>query len=216
MAKEVAWFSRRDRFFTRTSGSFGTQMWYVTHHMSAILLYVGLAVTVMVQEEAAPITGALAAHHGHGELGLVILACMAGTYVGDLVLYGLGRRTRGLIARPRFRRALAFIRRHPRAAPLAVRFAYGLRFTLPVTCGAAGVPFGSYALWVGVSAALWATVFGLVGWGAGELAVRLFHDAEHHEVPMIAFVLLVWLTVFVVLHLRGRHHDVDARDARGA
>lgn len=184
--------------------------------MHPLLLYLGLAVTVMFQEEAAPIAGALAAHHGHGELWLVILACGIGTYIGDLLLYGLGWRTRSLIARPRFRRALAFIRRHPRGAPLAVRFAYGLRFTLPVTCGAAGVPFGGYALWVGVSAALWATVFGLLGWGAGEVAVRLFHDAEHHEVPMIAFVLLVWLIVFVVLHLRGRHHDVDARDTAGA
>ena len=184
--------------------------------MGGLLLYLGLAVTVMFQEEAAPIAGALAAHHGHGKLWLVILACMTGTYVGDLALYMLGRRTRALIARPRFRRALAFIRRYPRGAPLAVRFAYGLRFTLPVTCGAAGIPFATYAMWVGLSAALWATGFGLVGWGAGEIAVRLFHDAKHHEVPMIAIVLLVWLTVFVVVHLRGRHHDVDARDAAGA
>jgi membrane protein DedA with SNARE-associated domain len=184
--------------------------------MGPLLLYLGLAVTVMFQEEAAPIAGALAAHHGHGDLGLVILSCMIGTYLGDLILYGVGRRTRAFLERPRFRRALAFIRRHPRAAPLAVRFAYGLRFTLPVTCGAAGIRFSSYAAWVGVSAALWATVFGLVGWAAGKVAVRLFHDAEHHELPMIAAVLLGWLTVVVVVHLRGRHHDVDARDVAGA
>jgi membrane protein DedA with SNARE-associated domain len=184
--------------------------------VNVALLYVTLAFTVMFQEEAAPIAGALAAHHGHGQLPLVILACAAGTYVGDLVLYGIGRRTRTLIARPRFRPALSFIRRHPKAAPLAVRFAYGLRFTLPVTCGAAGLPFASYALWVGVSAALWATAFGLVGWEAGELALRLFHDAKHHELPLIGAVLLVWLTIFVVFHLRGRHADVDQPDAAGA
>lgn len=184
--------------------------------MGVLLLYLGLAVTVMFQEEAAPIAGALAAHHGHGELWLVILACAVGTYVGDLTLYGVGRRTRTLIARPRFRSALAFIRRHPKAAPLAVRFAYGLRFTLPITCGAAELPFVSFALWVGLSAALWATAFGLVGWGAGEVALRLFHDAEHHELPLIAVVLLVWLAVFVVVQLRGRHTNVDTSDAAGA
>jgi membrane protein DedA with SNARE-associated domain len=184
--------------------------------MSVMLLYLTLAVTVMFQEEAAPIAGALAAHHGHGKLWLVILACMAGTYIGDLILYGIGRRTRSLIERPRFRSALAFIRRHPKAAPLAVRFAYGLRFTLPVTCGAAGLPFATYALWVGVSAALWATAFGLVGWGAGEVALRLFHDAKHHELPLIAVVLLIWLTVFIILRLRGRHTDVDQPDTAGA
>ena len=65
--------------------------------MRAMLLYLGLAVTVMFQEEAAPIAGALAAHHGHGELWLVILACGLGTYAGDLILYGIGRRTLRLI-----------------------------------------------------------------------------------------------------------------------
>jgi len=184
--------------------------------MSLALLYLTLAVTVIFQEEAAPIAGALAAHHGHGELGLVILACTAGTYIGDLTLYLIGRRTRSLIQRPRFRAALAFIQRHPRAAPFAVRFAYGLRFTLPVTCGAAGVPFATYALWVGVSAALWATLFGLVGWGMGEVALRLFHDAQHHELPVIGVVLLVWLVVFLTVHLKGRHDDVDERAAAGA
>lgn len=184
--------------------------------MGAWLLYLGLAVTVMFQEEAAPIAGALAAHHGHGDLWLVIVACAIGTYVGDLILYGVGRRTRRLIARPRFRSALTFIRRHPKAAPLAVRFAYGLRFTLPVSCGAAELPFPTYALWVGVSAALWATVFGLVGWGAGEVALRLFHDAKHHELPLIAAVLVVWLTVFVVFRVRGRHPDVDQPDVASA
>ncbi len=184
--------------------------------MSIVLLYLTLALTVMFQEEAAPIAGGLAAHHGHGELWLVILACTIGTYVGDLTLYGIGRRTRSLIQRPRFRRALAFIRRHPRAAPLAVRFAFGLRFTLPVTCGASGLPFATYALWVALSAALWATAFGLVGWAAGEVALRVFHDAEHYELPLIAAVLLAWLTVFVVLRVRGRHTNVDHPDAAGA
>lgn len=181
-----------------------------------LLLYATLFLTVMVQEEAAPIAGALAAHEGHGNLWLVIFACALGTWVGDLTLYGIGRRARRLIERPRFRPALAFIRQHPRAAPLAVRFAYGLRFTLPVTCGASRLPLTSYVPWVGASAALWAGAFGLVGWGAGEAALRLFHDAVHHELPLIAVVLLGWLSVFVIFQVRGRRHDVDARNATGA
>jgi len=180
--------------------------------MSMLLLYLVLAVTVMVQEEAAPIAGALAARQGHGELWLVIAACAAGTFAGDLILYGVGRRTKALLQRPRFRPALAFIRRHPITAPLAVRFAYGMRFALPVSCGASQVPFRSYAAWVGLSAVVWATAFGLVGWGAGHLALQLLHDAEH-DVPLIAAILVVWVTGFIVLYLRGRGRDFAARNS---
>ena len=92
-----------------------------------------------------------------------------------------------------------------------VRFAYGLRFTLPLACGAAHLPVASYALWVGVSAVVWAGVFTAVGWSAGELALRLFHDVEHYELPLIALTFAVWLTVLVWRRVHRR--AADPRDS---
>jgi membrane protein DedA with SNARE-associated domain len=153
--------------------------------------------TVVLQEEVAPLAGGAAAHHGHGSLLLVIAACAAGS---------CGRLTR----RARLGRPLRFIARHPLAAPLVMRFSIGARFTLAIACGAAGLPVGRFALWDGVSAALWSTVYGLLGWGAGELAERLFADLRHHEIVAVAGVTVMWLAVFALLHLRGGGPEADA------
>ena len=178
---------------------------------TAIALYLTLIVTVIFQEEAAPIAGALAAHHEHLDPVWVAVSCALGTWIGDLVLYAAGRRGSRFLRRPGFAKALEFVRRHPRAAPLAVRFAYGLRFTLPIACGAAGLSPWAYALWVGVSAVSWAALFTVVGWSAGELALRLFHDVEHYELPLIALTFAAWIAVLV--WRRTHRRAADPRDS---
>jgi membrane protein DedA with SNARE-associated domain len=60
---------------------------------TAIPLYLTLIVTGIFQEEAAPIAGALAAHHEHLEPLWVAIAFAFGTWVGDLVLASAGERT---------------------------------------------------------------------------------------------------------------------------
>jgi membrane protein DedA with SNARE-associated domain len=180
---------------------------------TAIVLYLTLIVTVIFQEEAAPIAGALAAHHEHLDPLWVAVACAVGTWSGDLALYGLGRRGSKLLRRPGFAKALEFVRQHPRAAPLAVRFAYGFRFTLPIACGAAGVSPWAYAFWVGVSAVSWAALFTVVGWSAGELALRLFHDVEHYELPLIALTFAGWIAVLVWRRVHRRAADPPGPDS---
>lgn len=171
--------------------------------MGTVWIYVVLVATVIVQEEAAPIAAGLAAHHGHADLPLVIAACAAGAWLGDLTLFGIGRRGGRLARRLPLVRGFAFLRRHPRLAPLAIRFAYGLRWSLPMAVGAAGVPWRSYVPWAGAAALAWSTLYGLIGWGAGALATRVFHGVEHYERPLILAVAVLWLAI-VVWHLSGR------------
>lgn len=171
--------------------------------MTPLALCLTLFLAVLLQEEAAPIAGALAAHHDHLDPWWVGLSCGLGAWTGDIVLYLVGRRGSRLFGRPGFAKARGFVVRHPRGAPLAVRFAYGLRFTLPLACGAARLPFAPYALWVGVSTALWSGLFTTVGWVAGELALRLFHDLEHYELPFIALAMVAWLAILVWGRGRG-------------
>ncbi len=177
--------------------------------MTALALYLTLLVTVAFQEEAAPIAGALAAHHAHLDPLWVALSCGVGTWLGDLVLYVVGRHGRRFLDRPGFAKALDVVRRHPRAAPLAVRFAYGMRFSLPIACGVARLPAPTYVAWVGLSAALWSGVFTVVGWTAGEIALRLFHDVQHYEVPLIILVLAAWLAVMLWRFLHRGHVRPD-------
>lgn len=178
--------------------------------MALLVLYLTLMLTVVLQEEIAPLAGGAAAHHGHGSLLLVIAACAVGSWAGDLALFGIGRRGGRLTRRARLGRPLRFIARHPLAAPLVMRFSIGARFTLAIACGAAGLPVGKFALWDGLSAVLWSGVYSLLGWGAGELAERLFADLRHHEIVAIAGVTLIWVAVFALLHLHGGAPEADA------
>ena len=179
-------------------------------HMPLLALYLTLMLTVVLQEEVAPLAGGAAAHHGHGSLLLVIAACAAGSWAGDVALFAIGRRGGRLARRARLARPLQFIARHPLAAPLVMRFSIGARFTLAIACGAAGLPVGKFALWDGLSAVLWSGVYSVLGWGAGELAERLFADLRHHEIVAVAGVTVMWLAVFALLHLRGGGPEADA------
>src|SRR5271155_3405088 len=138
--------------------------------------YVWLAVLSIVTEEAAPLAGGLR-EHKH-PLRLLAVACFisCGTWSADLLLYYLGR-WRGHWVRkrwPRVRefmlRALKIVRRHPWRSSLAVRFAYGLRFTLPIACGAARIPFLLYAAGAGISAVTWSFLITGISWGFGRTA----------------------------------------------
>lgn len=159
--------------------------------MHEILIYLILAATVLFQEEAAPLAGGLAAHHGHADLPLIVLVCAAGSWAGDLLLYALGRRSAGRVRQLPAGRALNWLRRHPRIAPLLIRFAYGARWSLPLAAGAAGVSVRNYVVWGGISALLWASIYAAIGWGAGALAMQLLSRARHYELPVIAVLMLV-------------------------
>jgi membrane-associated protein len=171
--------------------------------MNPLWMYVLLLVTVLIQEEAAPLAGGLAAHHGHADLPLIIAACAVGAWMGDLVLFGIGRRGGRLARHLPAARGLGVLRRHPRAAPLLIRFAYGMRWSLPVAAGASGIPLRSYAPWAAASAVIWSALYASIGWGAGALAMRIFTDIKHYEAPLIVTIALAWL--IIVLHLRARH-----------
>ena len=120
--------------------------------MQRLWAYITLAATGIVTEEASPLVGGLMAHDGHLKLVAVGAWITAGTWIADILLYYLGRwrgdwlRDRWPKLRAFMLRVFAVVRRHPYRCSLAVRWAYGLRLTLPLACGAARVPFWLYAV----------------------------------------------------------------------
>ena len=162
---------------------------------AALLLYATMVVAASFQEEFAPLAGALAAHHGHGEIWLVGVACAAGSWLHGVVLFHLGRTGRGILQRRVFETQLAFVRENPIRAMLGTRFLYGMRLALPVACGAAGIGFWRYALWTALAALAWAGLFSAVGWIAGEAAIHLIVGMRRYEIPL-GIALLVAGVVF--------------------
>jgi membrane protein DedA with SNARE-associated domain len=153
--------------------------------------------------------GGLAAHDGRLHLSLVGMWVAGGTWSADLGLYYVGR-WRGHWARQRWPnlrtfmiRAFKVVRRHPWRSSCAVRWAWGLRLTLPIACGAARVPLLIYLIGSAISALSWSFMFALLGWGFGRAALKVLgHVRRCENFLVVAIVLLVAIIFWV---MRKRH-----------
>jgi membrane protein DedA with SNARE-associated domain len=170
--------------------------------LSHVWGYVSLGATSIVAEEAAPVLAGFAAHQGHLHLLRALIACAAGSWIADVVLYALGR-TRAASAVSRWRwlaspteRLLDVVRRHPWRASVATRFAYGARLVLPITCGVARVGPATYLAGSFTSAIVWSSLFIGVGWAFGQTAVEVIGHIHRHE-DLIALVLVLAVSVGV-------------------
>lgn len=165
-------------------------------------------------EEASPLVGGLMAHDGHLKLAAVGAWITAGTWVADILLYYLGRwrgdwlRDRWPKLRAFMLRVFAVVRRHPWRCSLAVRWAYGLRLTLPLACGAARVPFWLYAVGSFISAATWAYLFTFAGWGFGEAALRILGHVRRYEVKIALGIIAAVVIAFYLMRKRRVGEEV--------
>jgi membrane protein DedA with SNARE-associated domain len=148
------------------------------------------------------------AHNGHLTLMAVGAWITAGTWSADVLLYYLGR-WRGDWVRQRWPKlrtimlqVLRIVRRHPWRCSLAVRFAYGLRLTLPLACGAARVPLWLYVVGSGISAAVWSYLFAILGWGFGEASLRLLGHMRRYEVKIALGIIVAVIIILYVMRRR--------------
>jgi membrane protein DedA with SNARE-associated domain len=141
--------------------------------------YLTLGASSIVTEELTPIFGGIAARDDVLRLESVIVAVTLGSWVATTALYWGGRAKWEFLRRrwPRVRAAgtvaLRVVRRNPWRASLLVRFAFGARLFLPMACGAARVRFPLYLVASLLGAAAWSTTFTLLGYAAGEAAMRV-------------------------------------------
>jgi membrane protein DedA with SNARE-associated domain len=171
--------------------------------------YITLGVSGIVTEEATPLIGGLMAHDRYLRLSTVMFSIAIGTWLADLGLYYVGR-WQGRWARqrwPRLRewmvRTFKIVRRHPWRASLAVRWAFGLRLTLPIACGAAHLPLPVYLIGSAISAASWAIVFTGIGWAFGETTLIVLGHVRRYENYLVALFILLLIVGFWIV--RARH-----------
>ena len=174
----------------------------------ALAVYATMVVAAAFQEEFAPLAGSLAAHHGHGEIVLVGAACAAGSWLHGVTLYSVGRRARNILQRSALQRALEQVRTHRIKALLGIRFFYGLRLTLPLACGAAGISFGRFAWMTALSSIAWAALFSALGWYAGEFAVSQARHLRHFEIPAGGLLLALGLAFYLYRRRRMREESL--------
>ena len=176
--------------------------------------YVTIGATGIITEEATPLIGGLAAHDRYLRLSIVILAVAVGTWIAGIGLYYVGR-WRGNWARQRFPRlrtwmvrTFKIVRRHPWRVSMAVRWAYGLRLTLPIACGAARVPLPIYLIGTAISCLSWAIVFTLLGWAFGRTTLIMLGHVRRYENYLVGLIVLILAMVFWIMRQRHVEDEV--------
>jgi membrane protein DedA with SNARE-associated domain len=176
--------------------------------------YLTLGATGIITEEATPLIGGLAAHNHHLRLSAVGMWVAGGTWLAGIGLYYFGR-WRGDWARRRWPhvrrfmlRAFKIVRRHPWRSSLAVRWAYGLRLTLPIACGAARLPLPIYLIGSAISCLTWSYLFTLLGWGFGRTTLIVLGHVRRYENILIVGIIVALAVVFWVMRKRHVEDEV--------
>lgn len=178
----------------------------------ALLTLVENLVPPIPSEVVLPFSGALVAD-GHFTFTGVLVASTAGSVLGAVVLYELGRRVgpqrvaAGLASVPLVRRsdvdeAAGWFRRHGRAAVLSGRLVPGVRSVISIPAGAQRMPRGQFLL---------LTTLGTTGWnalliGAGLLLGQRWQTVGRYT-QWIDVVLWGLLGLVVVRLLHRRFSD---------
>ena len=96
-------------------------------------------------------------------------------------------------------RAFRIVRRHPWRASIAVRWAYGLRLTLPIACGAARLPLWIYLIGSAISC---------LTWGFGRTTLLILGHVRRYENYLVASIVLVLAIGFWVIRKRHVEEEV--------
>lgn len=206
---------------TAVSASGWADLNFVEALADSFWTYAFLGLSAIVIEELAPIFGGIAAHEGELQMLRVIVGITLGGWICTTLLYAAGRVKWDWIRKrfPRFRAAgtvaLRVVGRNPLTASFLVRFAFGLRIVLPLACGAARVPLATYLAASLLGSALWTIAFTVIGYAAGEAAVRAVgHVGRVGEI--VGAVLVTALVYGFIRWNRRRRVRKDERKRRKA
>lgn len=176
------------------------------------------ALSTFVSEDLA--CAAVGALVGQGRLGFVpgALACFAGIFVGDLLLFLAGRYLgawalaraplRWFLDPDRVAQCGAWLERRGPLVIFLTRFLPGTRLPTYFASGALGTRLGRFVLWFALAALIWTPLLvGLAAGVGGALERRLLFLREHAFVLVGATVTVVALALTLVRRLataRGR------------
>lgn len=178
----------------------------------------------VAEGESAAILGGFFAHQQVFVLWQAFVAAFLGAFAGDTFFFTLGRSFADhpyvvrLRRQPGFRRAYRLLNTHPNIFVLTNRYVYGMRLVGGIAAGLSIVSVPRFVILNAISSAVWAALFGTVGYVFGLGAERMVGQAfARHERLLIALAvglgvaILAWL---VAHHFAGKERVKDARDGQ--
>jgi membrane protein DedA with SNARE-associated domain len=189
---------------------------WLHHLLGTEWAYLVLFVWTIFEGETCLILAGAFAITGTPNIFWCILSAFGGSLAGDQMWFFIGR-TKGnstLFRRPSWRqkaqRVFDILEKHSTWLILSFRFFYGLRTVTPFAIGMSSVKTRRFILLNVIGAAVWATCFGLTGYGFGKWLESYFEDHKHRAWAILAVAVLV----FLIWLSRGIYLAVKARKAR--
>lgn len=177
--------------------------------------YWAVFIGCLLEGETILILGGLAAHQTSLRLLDVIAVATLGGMLGDQILFWTGRYFGPRIL-PKLHRQQAtidrvsgLIERYPTASIFSVRFLYGMRLVGPLVIGASRLSPIRFSLVNLLGAAVWATLFVMGGYWAGEALENLLGNLKPYRLPIFACVVVIAAGVAWY-----RHHRAKVRGGR--
>ena len=171
--------------------------------------YLAIAVGTFAEGETVLLLGGFAAHRGYLDLAGVIAAAFVGSLCGDTLYFEIGRREgmafleRRPAGKERVARVLTMVHSHQTLLILSFRFLYGIRTVAPFAIGASGVPLRRFLVLNVVSAALWASAFGALGYLLGNTLQAVLGDIERYERGVFAAIVFASIAIAAWRRWRG-------------
>ena len=164
----------------------------LVEHYGLIAVFVGC---IAEGESAATLAGFFSHQHVFS-LPIAVLTVFTGAFLGDVLVYCLGRYAASWpwmqrqFQKPGFDKAMHFVRTHPVKSVLLNRYIYGLRFLGGVAVGMARIPVGLFLILNAASAIVWTAIFFSLGYFLGIGAESaLGGEIMEHERLLIGIVI---------------------------
>jgi membrane protein DedA with SNARE-associated domain len=178
----------------------------VVYVVIGLLVFFEVAIVIgfFVPGEIATIIGGVIASQHHANVVLMIVVVTVAATVGNIVGYDVGRMLgpwlfshRPLDGRDGVIRAQHLIARRGGPAVVAGRFVVIVRAVLPGLVGMSGMLRRHFALFSAVGAAVWATLWVLVGFALGLSYTKVTNTFGRVTFVVVVAVVGVWLVVEV-------------------
>ncbi len=158
--------------------------------VTAVVYFLLLSLATLISEDLACITAGVLAANGRIDLTLAIFACFFGIWVGDLILYLLGRwfgqsglkraPLRWFISENSVKNGTEWFQKRGTLAIFASRFVPSLRLPVYVGAGIFRMNFLKFALWSALAVAIWTPILvSLAAWLGAEAIESAFMQGQN-------------------------------------
>jgi membrane protein DedA with SNARE-associated domain len=166
--------------------------------------YPALFLGSFLEGESFLIAAGFLAKTGYLDLNLVIIVALAGAYLGDVVLYFLGReKGEGIICKfPQVRiyypKAKKLFDKYGVWAIFLTRYFYGLRFASAAFFGLMKMRARDFLFFAFVSCLVWSIIIGYVGYAFGASVEVLIGHVRHYEKLIVVVIIALGITIWFI------------------